>query len=97
MGTGDSLPPQPPLVLTEEPNRPQPRLDVDLGELSLDNYVMLFTDSGLYFRWFVNSVVLTAVQVAGTVLRLFDEEERFADPYGGPSVGDGGRRRDAGR
>lgn len=37
-----------------------------------------------------------AVQVAGTVLRLFDEEERFADPYGGPSVGDGGRRRDAG-
>jgi arabinosaccharide transport system permease protein len=43
-------------------------LDIDLGAMSLDNYVMLFTDSGLYFRWFVNSVVLTAVQVAGTLL-----------------------------
>lgn len=43
-------------------------LDIDLSELSLGNYVMLFTDSGLYFRWFINSVVLTAVQVAGTLL-----------------------------
>jgi arabinosaccharide transport system permease protein len=43
-------------------------LDVDLNELSLDNYVMLFTNSGLYFRWFINSVALTVVQVAGTLL-----------------------------
>jgi arabinosaccharide transport system permease protein len=43
-------------------------LDIDLGSLSLDNYVMLFTDSGLYFRWFANSIVLTAAQVAGTLL-----------------------------
>jgi arabinosaccharide transport system permease protein len=43
-------------------------LDIDFGSLSLDNYVMLFTDSGLYFRWFANSLVLTAVQVAGTLL-----------------------------
>lgn len=43
-------------------------LDIDVGSLSLDNYVMLFTDSGLYFRWFVNSIFLTAVQVAGTLL-----------------------------
>ncbi len=43
-------------------------LDIEPGSLSLDNYVMLFTDSGLYFRWFLNSVVLTAVQVAGTLL-----------------------------
>ncbi|MDT0164411.1 carbohydrate ABC transporter permease [Actinotalea sp. AC32] len=43
-------------------------LDIDLQALSLDNYRMLFTDSGLYFRWFLNSVVLTAVQVAGTLL-----------------------------
>jgi arabinosaccharide transport system permease protein len=43
-------------------------LDIDFGSLSLDNYVMLFTDSGLYFRWFANSIVLTAVQVAGTLL-----------------------------
>lgn len=43
-------------------------LDVDPASLSLDNYTMLFTDSGLYFRWFLNSVVLTAVQVAGTLL-----------------------------
>jgi arabinosaccharide transport system permease protein len=43
-------------------------LDINLSTLSLDNYVMLFTDSGLYFRWFANSIVLTAVQVAGTLL-----------------------------
>jgi arabinosaccharide transport system permease protein len=43
-------------------------LDIDFGTLSLDNYVMLFTDSGNYFRWFANSIVLTAVQVAGTLL-----------------------------
>ena len=43
-------------------------LDIDLDSLSLDNYVMLFTDSGLYFRWFANSVFLTAVQVIGTLL-----------------------------
>lgn len=42
--------------------------DVDIGSLSLDNYVMLFTDSGLYFRWFLNSFLLTVVQVAGTLL-----------------------------
>ncbi|WP_159618609.1 carbohydrate ABC transporter permease [Ruania rhizosphaerae] len=43
-------------------------LDVDLSELSLDNYVMLFTDSGLYFRWFANTLGLTIAQVAGTLL-----------------------------
>jgi arabinosaccharide transport system permease protein len=43
-------------------------LDIDLGVLSWDNYVMLFTDSGLYFRWFFNSVWLTVVQVVGTLL-----------------------------
>lgn len=43
-------------------------LDIDVGRLSLDNYGMLFTDSGLYFRWFANSIILTAVQVAGTLL-----------------------------
>lgn len=42
--------------------------DVDLGGLSLDNYAMLFTDSGPYFRWFGNSLVLTVVQVALTLL-----------------------------
>ncbi|WP_218779972.1 carbohydrate ABC transporter permease [Cellulomonas iranensis] len=44
------------------------RLDVDVSSLRLDNYVMLLTDSGLYFRWFANSVGLTLVQVAGTLL-----------------------------
>jgi arabinosaccharide transport system substrate-binding protein len=29
---------------------------------------MLFTDSGDYFRWFANSLILTVVQVAGTLL-----------------------------
>ena len=43
-------------------------LDIDLDSLSLDNYAMLFTDSGLYFRWFANSIFLTMVQVAGTLL-----------------------------
>ena len=43
-------------------------LKVDFSSLSLDNYVMLFTDSGMYFRWFLNSVVLTVVQVVGTLL-----------------------------
>ncbi|MBO3083137.1 carbohydrate ABC transporter permease [Cellulomonas fengjieae] len=42
--------------------------DIDVDALSLQNYVMLFTDSGPYFRWFLNSVVVTAVQVAGTLL-----------------------------
>ena len=43
-------------------------LDIDVGALSLDNYVMLFTDSGMYFRWFANSILLTVVQVIGTLL-----------------------------
>ncbi|GAA4428968.1 arabinose ABC transporter permease AraQ [Georgenia halophila] len=42
--------------------------DIDISSLSLDNYVMLFTDSGPYFRWFLNSLWLTVVQVAGTLL-----------------------------
>ncbi|WP_242635197.1 MULTISPECIES: carbohydrate ABC transporter permease [Cellulomonas] len=44
------------------------RLDVDISSFRFDNYVMIFTDSGLYFRWFANSVGLTLVQVAGTLL-----------------------------
>ena len=43
-------------------------LIVDPASLSFDNYVMLFTDSGLYFQWFWNSLVLTVVQVVGTLL-----------------------------
>ena len=42
--------------------------DVDLSTLSLDNYVLLFTDSGPYFRWFANTLLLTVAQVAGTLL-----------------------------
>jgi len=42
--------------------------DVDFGALSLDNYVLLFTDSGPYFRWFANTLLLTIAQVAGTLL-----------------------------
>src|SRR5690606_11234455 len=36
---------------------------IDFSELSLDNYVMLFTDSGMYFQWFWNSLMLTVIQV----------------------------------
>jgi arabinosaccharide transport system permease protein len=42
--------------------------DVDVSALGLDNYVLLFTDSGPYFRWFGNTLVLTIVQVVGTLL-----------------------------
>lgn len=42
--------------------------DVDLSTLSLDNWVVLFTDSGLYFRWFANTLGLTLAQVVGTLL-----------------------------
>jgi len=41
---------------------------IDFSKLSFDNYVMLFTDSGLYFQWFWNSLILTVVQVVGTLL-----------------------------
>ncbi|MFK4788185.1 carbohydrate ABC transporter permease [Microbacterium sp. ZW T5_56] len=41
---------------------------IDFSKLSVENYTMLFTDSGLYFQWFWNSLVLTIVQVVGTLL-----------------------------
>ena len=41
---------------------------VDFSKLSLDNYVMLFTESGQYFQWFWNTLVVTLVQVVGTLL-----------------------------
>lgn len=37
-----------------------------------------------------------AVEVAGTILRLFDDESVFAEPYGGALTESGPRRRDAG-
>ncbi len=43
-------------------------LSLNLDTASLKNYVMLFTDSGSYFTWFRNSVILTIVQVIGTLL-----------------------------
>lgn len=43
-------------------------LIVDPASLSFDNYVMLFTDSGLYFQWFWNSLLITVAQVIGTLL-----------------------------
>lgn len=42
-------------------------LTLDFSTANLDNYIMLFTDSGSYFRWFLNSVVLTVMQVVGTL------------------------------
>lgn len=43
-------------------------LSIDFSALGLENYVMLFTDSGMYFQWFWNSLVITVIQVAGTLL-----------------------------
>lgn len=42
-------------------------LGIDLKSAGFQNYVMLFTDSGSYFRWFLNSTVLTVVQVVLTL------------------------------
>jgi arabinosaccharide transport system permease protein len=43
-------------------------LNIDPASLTLDNYKYLFTGDHNYFRWFVNSIILTVVQ---TVLTLF--------------------------
>lgn len=43
-------------------------MKIDFSKANFHNYVMLFTDSGNYFRWFLNSVGLTVVQV---ILTLF--------------------------
>ncbi len=42
-------------------------LGIDLAQASLDNWVMLFTDSGMYFTWFANSVFITVAQVIATL------------------------------
>jgi len=43
-------------------------LNVDLNDLTLENYEHVFTGEHHYFRWFANSIILTFVQ---TVLTLF--------------------------
>ena len=43
-------------------------LKLDLSAANFDNWVMLFTDSGDYFTWFFNSVILTVAQVVLTLL-----------------------------
>lgn len=42
-------------------------LKLDFKTANLDNYIMLFTNSGDYFKWFFNSVGLTIIQVVGTL------------------------------
>lgn len=42
-------------------------LGIDFSTAGFQNYVTLFTDSGSYFRWFLNSTLLTAAQVALTL------------------------------
>lgn len=43
-------------------------LGLDPNNAHVNNYIMLFTDSGNYFRWFLNSILLTVIQVLGTLL-----------------------------
>lgn len=43
-------------------------LTLDFAQASFKNYIMLFTDSGDYFSWFFNSVMLTVIQVIATLL-----------------------------
>jgi len=43
-------------------------LKLDLSIMSFDNYAFLFTGNHSYFTWFFNSLLLTVVQVALTLL-----------------------------
>lgn len=43
-------------------------LKFDLSVMSFDNYIYLFTGDHAYFTWFFNSLLLTVVQVALTLL-----------------------------
>ncbi|OWA37873.1 arabinose transporter permease [Saccharibacillus sp. O16] len=43
-------------------------LKFDLSVMSLDNYIYLFTGDHAYFTWFFNSLLLTVVQVALTLI-----------------------------
>ncbi|HIT90659.1 MAG TPA: carbohydrate ABC transporter permease [Candidatus Merdenecus merdavium] len=43
-------------------------LKLDFSTANLSSYIMLFTDSGDYFKWFFNSLFLTVIQVVGTLL-----------------------------
>jgi len=43
-------------------------LGLDLSTASLRNFRMLFTDSGQYFTWFRNSVLVTFLQTAFTLM-----------------------------
>nr|WP_294492450.1 carbohydrate ABC transporter permease [uncultured Mediterraneibacter sp.] len=43
-------------------------LTIDFSQANFDNFIMLFTDSGDYFIWFLNSVMLTVTQVVLTLL-----------------------------
>ncbi|RDU24055.1 carbohydrate ABC transporter permease [Anaerosacchariphilus polymeriproducens] len=42
-------------------------LDLKLERMSLDNYVLLFTGNHDYWRWFLNSIVLTVLTVFCTL------------------------------
>jgi arabinosaccharide transport system permease protein len=42
-------------------------LGIDLSQANLNSWRYLFTDSGPYFRWFLNSTLLTIVQVVLTL------------------------------
>ncbi len=43
-------------------------LKFDLSVMSFDNYIYLFTGDHAYFTWFFNSLLLTVVQVALTLI-----------------------------
>ncbi|CAM3686424.1 carbohydrate ABC transporter permease [Marinicrinis lubricantis] len=43
-------------------------LSFDLSVMSFDNFVFLFTGDHSYFLWFTNSILLTVVQVALTLI-----------------------------
>jgi len=43
-------------------------LKIETEKMSLRNYIYLFAGEHSYFKWFFNSILLTVLQVAGTLL-----------------------------
>lgn len=43
-------------------------LNLNLDRFSLDNFILLFNGNHDYWKWFLNSIVLTVVTVAGTLI-----------------------------
>lgn len=43
-------------------------LNLNLDRFSLDNFILLFNGNHDYWRWFLNSIILTVITVSGTLM-----------------------------